>query len=859
MEIFREAAFRIKNFTQDCTETQGKVRDATCNDHWGPSESQIHEIAQLTYNQNDYTEIVEFLDRRLNEKGKNWRGVFKSLVLLQFCLHHGSPDIFIHFRENAYIVRTLHEFQYVDEDGNDLGANVREKAKEVANLLMDESRLRGKQREQAFMSDRSVRPLLGPTSPVPSSVALDVYGGHTRIPQPDPQLSEENLKIALRERGLLPSPEPNTDDDHSERKGDRNLSGLPPSPDDARVALDGASTPETPLASLNPFRLPMHSEGYHPADFGAMQHAGTNGQPYMPMNPPMDVDMSSQLEMRPPIHTGHPQTMRGRRRGGTFGGEVQGFRPERRNDKTLVVEKIPEDKLTLEQVNGWFKRFGTVTDVAIDSMNAEALISFSNHDETYAAWKSECAVFNNRLQPGQKPQRAAAAERTHREKPAEPADAKVVELAARLGALLKDRGKYNQFLACRDSSAQGLLNMLQRFLDVHEFSPSSSFRRDLIVAIQRLAGNSGLYPVCYELTNVSTEGLPQSSGSFADIYMGRFQGRAVCLKTIRFNKQTDMRHFLKVCSNEAILWGQLSHPNLLPFYGVFRFGGSISMVSPWMVNGDINNYLKNHPSAHRSLLAFDVAQGLRFLHENLVIHGDLKGPNILVNESGKALLADFGISSISDPQILALTSHSVGSKGGSVRWQAPELFDEDIHNTTASDVYAWSCVVYEIYAGHMPFVHVRDQAVVLKVTKGERPGRPSAESGLTDEIWSLMQDCWETTPAKRPTVDQVIEWLMADLPQGTRAAPQQDGVGTLSPAQFREMARKGQTHEEINARGYWTDILASLIPACIFPCYGVSAAKEATQLAPACQVCWHAPGEEWDTEPPMGRCRSCFL
>jgi RNA-binding protein 26 len=143
-------------------------------------------------------------------------------------------------------------------------------------------------------------------------------------------------------------------------------------------------------------------EGYERAGYGPRQNGGMNGRPYMPMNMPMDVEANLTIDMgmaktqhshgpRPGVRGG------GRSRGGTFGGESHNFRPERRNDKTLVVEKIPEDKMTLEHVNGWFKRFGTVTNVAIDSSNAKALISFANHDEAYAAWKSEDAVFNNRF------------------------------------------------------------------------------------------------------------------------------------------------------------------------------------------------------------------------------------------------------------------------------------------------------------------------------------------------------------------------------------------------------------------------------------------------------------------------------
>lgn len=75
--------------------------------------------------------------------------------------------------------------------------------------------------------------------------------------------------------------------------------------------------------------------------------------------------------------------------------------------------------------------------------------------------------------------------------------------------------------------------------------------------------------------------------------------------------------------------------------------------------------------------------------------------NVLVDGSGRACLADFGLSAVTDPLILNWTSHSSAtSKGGTARWQAPELNDPEADqifpNTKASDVYAWSCVTYEV-------------------------------------------------------------------------------------------------------------------------------------------------------------------
>ena len=71
--------------------------------------------------------------------------------------------------------------------------------------------------------------------------------------------------------------------------------------------------------------------------------------------------------------------------------------PSRGENKTIVVEKIPTESLSLEGVNDWFKKFGPVTNVAIDKPSAKALVSFQNHPDAYRAWKSEEAVFGNRF------------------------------------------------------------------------------------------------------------------------------------------------------------------------------------------------------------------------------------------------------------------------------------------------------------------------------------------------------------------------------------------------------------------------------------------------------------------------------
>lgn len=115
--------------------------------------------------------MMEIMDKRLNDKGKNWRHVFKTLTLLDYLLHAGSENVVIYFRDNIYIVKTLKEFQYVDDFGKDQGANVRQKAKDITNLLQDEARLREARRSRAHMRDRMTDG--PPTSPTDGAGAGD--------------------------------------------------------------------------------------------------------------------------------------------------------------------------------------------------------------------------------------------------------------------------------------------------------------------------------------------------------------------------------------------------------------------------------------------------------------------------------------------------------------------------------------------------------------------------------------------------------------------------------------------------------------------------------------------------------------
>ncbi|KAI4656565.1 uncharacterized protein J4E78_006454 [Alternaria triticimaculans] len=145
----------VKNVTKGYSQVEVKVRNATSNDPWGPVGSDMAEIAQITFNSStDFYQVMDMLDKRLNDRGKNWRHVLKSLKVLDYCLHEGSELVVTWARKNIYIIKTLREFQHTDEDGRDVGQNVRMAAKELTSLILDEERLRAERADRKSWKSR---------------------------------------------------------------------------------------------------------------------------------------------------------------------------------------------------------------------------------------------------------------------------------------------------------------------------------------------------------------------------------------------------------------------------------------------------------------------------------------------------------------------------------------------------------------------------------------------------------------------------------------------------------------------------------------------------------------------------------
>ncbi|KAG6807068.1 hypothetical protein H0H92_008930, partial [Tricholoma furcatifolium] len=210
----------------------------------------------------------------------------------------------------------------------------------------------------------------------------------------------------------------------------------------------------------------------------------------------------------------------------------------------------------------------------------------------------------------------------------------------------------------------------------------SDLKGQRIVALQQQVRESGDLPASYLINHVKSSGIVEASGGFANVSRGIYQGVEVCVKENRCAKDTQAE-VRENTLNEAVLCYNLHHPNIVPFLGVCFNGITPLLVYKWMRHGDLPSYLEEYPLASRVRLLHDVALGLKYLHERSIVLGDLKGVNILVDESGRAVIADFGLASI------------LPSSGGTVMYKAPEVFEQDACNTKETDIYAFGCLAYE--------------------------------------------------------------------------------------------------------------------------------------------------------------------
>ncbi|KAG6832065.1 hypothetical protein H0H92_005487 [Tricholoma furcatifolium] len=343
-------------------------------------------------------------------------------------------------------------------------------------------------------------------------------------------------------------------------------------------------------------------------------------------------------------------------------------------------------------------------------------------------------------------------------------------IAGTLEGVLNSDNDTQVILALKGDTAHSFLNLLQLVLSKGHLNAHEGGRRARRLLI-KLSERSEIIPASVLIRGLTlSDSHPVSGGGFADIYRAMYRGQEVALKHLRVRQDQDSQRIRRAFGREALVWQQLKHPNVLPFLGIDSevFPASLCMVSPWMRHGTILDLRAANGASNINIekRLLEIAEGLEYLHSEGVIHGDLRGANILADNDWHAVLSDFGLTVFGDATV---TAHS-SNPHGAVRWMAPELLNPEIFDmerfikTRASDVYAFACVCLELYSGHHPFVEAaNDAAVIYRVMMGLRPALrmtiPDDEVVfvIPPHAEEVVNWCWKHQPGERPEIMDIVQ------------------------------------------------------------------------------------------------------
>ncbi|EIM92489.1 kinase-like protein [Stereum hirsutum FP-91666 SS1] len=227
--------------------------------------------------------------------------------------------------------------------------------------------------------------------------------------------------------------------------------------------------------------------------------------------------------------------------------------------------------------------------------------------------------------------------------------------------------------------------------------------------------------------------------------------------------------------SEVWTWHELCRgqpKEILPIHGVLISGmdrpssfenNDVSVISEWMPNGTAVDYFRKSSEPERVAFVRSIVDALSWLHDKRdIVHGDIKGVNILVDAKGNPRLADFGLTLHAyldmDVPIGAVNTHA-----GSYCWMAPERFFPAISGkntrkpTKASDVYSFAMLVIELYTGDLPMKHMGYTTPQSLGAFHENPNSPRLKRPLAvpKRMWRIVRKCAQRDEKMRPSMHEV--------------------------------------------------------------------------------------------------------
>lgn len=250
-------------------------------------------------------------------------------------------------------------------------------------------------------------------------------------------------------------------------------------------------------------------------------------------------------------------------------------------------------------------------------------------------------------------------------------------------------------------------------------------------------------------------------GAFGRVYMGMNldSGELLAIKQVSIaansaSKEKTQAH-IRELEEEVKLLKNLSHPNIVRYLGTAREDESLNILLEFVPGGSISSLLGKFGSFPESVIRMYTKQlllGLEYLHKNGIMHRDIKGANILVDNKGCIKLADFGASK----KVVELaTMTGAKSMKGTPYWMAPEVILQTGHSFSA-DIWSVGCTVIEMATGKPPWSQ-QYQEVAALFHIGTTKSHPPIPEHLTAEAKDFLLKCLQKEPNLRPAASELLQ------------------------------------------------------------------------------------------------------
>lgn len=247
------------------------------------------------------------------------------------------------------------------------------------------------------------------------------------------------------------------------------------------------------------------------------------------------------------------------------------------------------------------------------------------------------------------------------------------------------------------------------------------------------------------------------SGQFGEVWSGLYRRKnRVAVKTLKPGSMT-ATDFLR----EADIMKGIRHPKLVALLGVCSQGDPLYIISEYMRNGCLLDFLRSDETGRPMQLldlvdmAAQCAEGMEYLEAKNLIHRDLAARNVLVGENNTVKVADFGLSRIFESETENEYEAQEGMKFP-IKWSAPECICYR-RFSVKSDVWSYGILLQEIQTkGAVPYPGMTNAQVAEEVPRGLRMLQSKE---VPNAIYDMMLKCWSNSPEDRPTFTYLFDFF----------------------------------------------------------------------------------------------------